>query len=275
MNGSETYEVVVVKYGTRRTTRSDVFLNYPIYGEPDAPIQVDYFFWLIRNQARTIIVDTGFSRAGGGERGRTMLIDPRDAFAALGVSPEDEPLVVVTHGHYDHIGNLSYFSRSPIVVAKDEIDFWAGPYGQRRQFHHSVDDEGLECLRAAVADGRVSTFQDRLAVSAGIEILRVGGHTPGQSVVIVDTAAGRVLIASDAVHYYEEYQRDMPFMSAASLVDMYRGFDLVRGMLRDARVQHLVTGHDPDTLRRFPACAGQLAAAAASIGAPGATGPVS
>ena len=236
MNGSETYEVVVVKYGTRRTTRSDVFLNYPIYGEPDAPIQVDYFFWLIRNQARTIIVDTGFSRAGGGERGRTMLIDPRDAFAALGVSPEDEPLVVVTHGHYDHIGNLSYFSRSPIVVAKDEIDFWAGPYGQRRQFHHSVDDEGLECLRAAVADGRVSTFQDRLAVSAGIEILRVGGHTP---------------------------------------VDMYRGFDLVRGMLRDARVQHLVTGHDPDTLRRFPACAGQLAAAAASIGAPGATGPVS
>jgi glyoxylase-like metal-dependent hydrolase (beta-lactamase superfamily II) len=267
VSGSQTYEVVIVKYGTRRAMRSDVFLNYPIYGEPDAPIEMDYFFWLIRNDARTIVVDTGFSQAGGAVRKRTMLIDPREAFEALRVRPQDEPVVVVTHAHYDHIGNLSYFARSPIVVARQEIEFWSGPYGRRAQFRHSVEDAELDGLRAAAAGGRVTVFDERLTLADGVEIVRVGGHTPGQSVITVRTTAGDVLLASDAVHYYEEYERDMPFVSAANLVDMYTAFDATRGMLGDGRVSHLVTGHDPDTLRRFPAGGGPLAGATASIGA--------
>ena len=102
MSDREEYEVLVIKYGTRSTTRADVFLNYGLYGEPDAPIQMDYFCWVVRNAARTVLVDTGFSQAGGGARGRTMLADPRDALAGLGVNMSDEPTVVITHAHYDH-----------------------------------------------------------------------------------------------------------------------------------------------------------------------------
>ena len=32
---NDRYEVVIVKYGTRSTVKSDVFLNYHVYGEPD------------------------------------------------------------------------------------------------------------------------------------------------------------------------------------------------------------------------------------------------
>ena len=77
------YQVTIVKYGTRQTVRSDVYLNYHLYDEPDGPIGMDYFFWLIRNPDRTIVVDTGFSAAGGGRRGRTTLFDPGAAFDAL------------------------------------------------------------------------------------------------------------------------------------------------------------------------------------------------
>jgi glyoxylase-like metal-dependent hydrolase (beta-lactamase superfamily II) len=267
VTGAGTHEVLIVRYGTRTTSRNDVFLNYPVYGEPDAPIDMDYFCWVIRGGGRTILVDTGFSQAGGAARGRTMLIDPRDALAALGVRPDDEPLVVVTHAHYDHIGNLAHFARSPVVIAKAEIDFWTGPYGRRVQFHHSVEDSELGGLQAAMADGRVTTFGDRLALGDGIEVLRVGGHTPGQAVVIVPTAAGPVLLASDAVHYYEELERDMPFVSATSLVDMYAGFDLIRGLLKDQKIDLLVTGHDPATLARFPGHSGEPKGAVAVVGA--------
>ena len=57
--GSDQYQVTIVKYGTRQTVRSDVYLNYHLYGEPDGPIGMDCFFWVVRNAHRTIVVTPG------------------------------------------------------------------------------------------------------------------------------------------------------------------------------------------------------------------------
>ena len=72
---SEQYEVLAVRYGTRQASAAEVFLNYHVYHEPDRPLGMDYFFWVARNPARSVVIDTGFSPAGGAARGRTMLMD--------------------------------------------------------------------------------------------------------------------------------------------------------------------------------------------------------
>jgi glyoxylase-like metal-dependent hydrolase (beta-lactamase superfamily II) len=97
-------------------------------------------------------------------------------------------------------------------------------------------------------------------------VIRVGGHTPGQAVVSVRTADGPVLLASDAVHYYEECDKNMPFVSAANLIDMYAGFDTVRAMAADGSAAHVVSGHDPATLDRFTRVDGPPGAEVAVIG---------
>jgi len=79
------YQVTIVQYGTRLTEKSDVFLNYRIHHEPDAPFTVDYFFWVINNEERTVVVDTGFSREAGESRGRSFVVEPALAYDALGV----------------------------------------------------------------------------------------------------------------------------------------------------------------------------------------------
>src|SRR5215510_6123658 len=140
------YQVTIVKYGTRQTVRSDVFLNYHLYGEPDGPIGMDYFFWVVRNSFRTVVVDTGFSAAGGARRRRTTLIEPAAALDALGVDRAAGPTVVVTHAHYDHIGKLGLFPASPILVAEAEADFWTGPNANRTLLHQSVEEDEIARL---------------------------------------------------------------------------------------------------------------------------------
>ncbi|MGP3534342.1 N-acyl homoserine lactonase family protein [Microbacterium sp. RD1] len=265
-SADDRYEVVIVRYGTRSTVRSEVYLNYPLYGEDDAPIEMDYFIWVVRNAVRTILVDTGFSPRGGERRGRATLIAPPDAWRALGVTPEQAPLIVLTHAHYDHVGNITHFPDSTIVTAARELDFWSGPHAHHPLFSHSVEDDELDALRAAVGDGRVETFTGSRTVAPGVEVIEIGGHTPGQSVVRVQTTEGPVLLASDAVHYYEELDRAMPFTSVADLVAMYEGFDRIRALVAAGDVRHVVAGHDPATLERFAALGEPLPRLAAVIG---------
>lgn len=261
------YEVVIVKHGTRSTVRSDVYLNYGLYNEPDAAIEMDYFFWVARNEERTVVIDTGYSTQGARARDRTVLVSPPDAFTALGITPESKPLVVITHAHYDHAGNIAHFPASQVLMSRKEFDFWMSANAKRTQFHHSVEDTEVEQLAAVETEGRLTTFSDRFEVAPGIEMIEVGGHTPGQSVVSVATSEGTVLLASDAMHYYEEFERDIPFTYVADLIGMYGGFDRIRAMGDAGEYVHLVSGHDPSTLDRFtPITEGPLAGLAASIG---------
>lgn len=266
--GSDEYVVTIARYGTRAASRGDVYLNYHLYGQPDAPVGMDYFVWVVGNAERTIVVDTGFSPHGGAVRGRTMLADMPELFARLGADPATGPTVIITHAHYDHIGNLGLFTSSPVLMARREYEFWTGPHAHHVLFHHAVEDDEIALLRRLVAEGRVELFAGRRQVAPGVEVIELGGHTPGQSVVKVATSAGAVLLASDAVHYYEEYEAAMPFSTVADLVAMYAGFDTIRGMVDRGEVQHLVAGHDPATLHRFPPAEGDLAGMAVTIGSP-------
>lgn len=245
------YEIVIAKYGTRATSRGEVFLNYHLYHEPDGPIGMDYFFWVLRNEQRTVVVDTGFSPAGGASRGRTQLAGVPELLGALGVEPAAGPTIVLTHAHYDHAGNLGLFPESRIVTSARELDFWQGAHADKVLFHHSVDEEGVAELARARAEGRLELFSGSYVVAPGIEVLEIGGHTPGQAVVRVDTHDGAILLASDSVHYYEELERDMPFSSVADLVAMYDAFATIRDMVRTGAVRDVVSGHDPATLGRF------------------------
>ena len=95
-------------------------------------------------------------------------------------------------------------------------------------------------------------------VAQGIESVCVGGHSPGQLVLVVDGRDGPVLLASDAVHYYEELERGWPFAIFVDLDVMVAGYDVVRRLEAEHGVL-AVPGHDPLVVDRFPALDGELA----------------
>ena len=76
----------------------------------------------------------------------------------------------------------------------------------------------------------------------------------GQLAVIVGTARGETVIASDALHYYEEMTQDRPFAHVTDVPAMYAGFAWLREQAAAGR--EIVAGHDPQVMQRYPAVAG-------------------
>lgn len=258
------YEVVAVRYATRMTTKSDCFYRYQSYGEPDAELRMDYFFWVLRESSRTVLVDTGFAPEVGARRGRTCLCPPVEALARLGVEPDAVSLVVLTHLHYDHAGNVAAFPRAELVVPRRELEFWSGPGAARSQFAMHVEPDEIATVAAAEREGRVRLVEGSEVVAPGVAMTCVGGHSPGQAMVVVDGVHGHVVLASDALHYYEELERDRPFDVLAGLEEMYAAYDTLRD-LAETPGTALVAGHDPAVLERFPALGGELEGLGARI----------
>lgn len=102
----DVYEIYAIKYGERMGERGTMF----VHGDPhDAPMAMDYFIWVLRNPARTIVVDVGFGREEGERRGRTYFRSPVEGLTLLGIDAADIEDVIITHMHYDHAGNLEIF----------------------------------------------------------------------------------------------------------------------------------------------------------------------
>lgn len=247
--------VVAVRYATLAASKSAFFLRYESYGEPDAEQNLDYYFWVLGEGPDTVVVDTGFDPAVGACRGRTCLCAPREALARLGVDAASVSRVLVTHLHYDHVGNVDAFPNAELLVPERELRFWTGPLAGRGQFAQHVEAAEIERLAEAWRGGRVRTIAGHTEVAPGVTAVEVGGHSPGQQIVLVDTGGGLVVLASDAVHLYEELERDRPFAIVASLPEMYEAYDLLRGLCRE-RGAIVVPGHDPEVMRRFPGVEG-------------------
>jgi glyoxylase-like metal-dependent hydrolase (beta-lactamase superfamily II) len=64
-----------------------------------------------------------------------------------------------------------------------------------------------------------------------------------------------VVLASDVTHFYENMEAGRPFTTAFHIGEMLEGFDRLRALAPSPK--HIVPGHDPEVMRRYPAMAGQ------------------
>lgn len=242
------YEVFAVKYATREARRADHFIG----GDPhDGPMAMDYFLWAIIGHGRTVIVDCGFDAAVAAKRGRTLLRDPVESLRLIGVDPKAVADVVLTHLHYDHVGNLDGFPAARFHLQETDIQYAVGRHMRHAYLRAPFElDDVLGVVRLNYA-GRMELHRGVVDLYPGISLHPAPGHSPGLQFVRVETARGAVVLASDVTHFYENIETGRPFTIAVDIPAMFDGFALVRQAAASAA--HVIPGHDPLVMRRYPA----------------------
>jgi glyoxylase-like metal-dependent hydrolase (beta-lactamase superfamily II) len=254
------YEIYAIKYGERTGTRQDTFIDADPH---DGPLPMDYFIWAIRSPEHVVVVDVGFSRQEGERRGREFHRGPDEGLALIGIDAKDVKDVIITHMHYDHAGNLELFPNACFHIQDSEVAFVTG----RAMTHKWLRDpfhlpDVLEMVSLVYGD-RVVFHDGAQDVLPGITVHPMPGHTRGLQSVTVNTNRGTVAVASDAAHYYESLETEVVFTThenAFELVESYRR--LKRLVPSD---DHIIPGHDPRVLQRYPPATPELAGIVARV----------
>lgn len=263
MTEQPTYEVFALRYAMREARRSEHFIG----GDPhDGPMPMDYFLWLIRGDGRTIVVDSGFTAEVAARRGRTLLRDPIDSLKLLDVDVDSVRDVVLTHLHYDHVGNFNRFPAAQFHLQEDELHFTCGRHMRFGHLRHSFEVEDVVGIVRLNFAERVRLYRGQVDLAPGITLHPAPGHSAGLQFVRVNTARGPVVLASDVTHFYENMEKGRPFPTCVNIADMLESQQKLYAAAPSPA--HIVPGHDPEVMRRYPAVSPELEGIAVRLDVP-------
>lgn len=243
------YEVYALRYALHEGRQaSENFIAHE--DQHEGPMPLAFYLWAIKGNGRTIVVDTGFDEHMAHKRGRIFLNAPARLLADIGIEAEDVTDVIITHMHYDHSGNLGLFPNARYHIQEAEMAYCTGKamtFGLlRKPFEADNVKSAIDCL----FDDRMVFHDGDTDLGGGIRLHKVGGHTKGMQVVSIPTLRGQVVLASDAAHYWVNLSRRSPFPIVVDVQDMLAAYATLE-RLADGP-DHVIPGHDPLVLERFP-----------------------
>ncbi len=248
-----TYEVYAIRYATRDGTRAEHFIG----GDPhDGPMPMDYFVWVIRGAGREIVVDLGYTAEMAAQRKREFLRCPIDSLTQLDIRPAEVKDAILTHLHYDHVGNAHKLPAARFHLQDKEMQYATGRHMRYPFFGGGFEPDDVVGMVRLNFKGRVEFHDGEGEIAPGITVHHMGGHTAGLQVVRVHTSRGWMVLASDASHYYEHFQKNRLFTIAYRLDDMVQAYRKIERLAESS--DHIIPGHDPLVMKLYPAASPRL-----------------
>jgi glyoxylase-like metal-dependent hydrolase (beta-lactamase superfamily II) len=242
------YEIYAIRYATVARRAHENFIG----GDPhETSATMDYFVWLVRNDEHQFVVDTGFGPDAARRRKRDFLRPPTEGLAMLGVDATQVKEVILTHMHYDHVGNFDKFPNARFHLQDQEMSFATGRYMCCGPFSHAYEVEEVVGMVRRVYAGRVEFHDGDAEIAPGVSLHHIGGHTMGLQAVRVWTSLGWMVLASDASHYYANMLEGRPFPIVIDVAKMVDGWKKLNKLA--SAPQYVIPGHDPLVMQRYRA----------------------
>lgn len=192
--------------GVGRTRNAGAWLNSML--PPGTPFEVSVYAHLIKHGDTWMLFDTSTSDfiatlpngLDADPKHIRWIKSPGQTMTAqlklAGITPADVKLVGISHYHPDHVGNVSLFKNSTVLIQKLEYDPMMANGGTPHGPPAQVEEVFERNHPVSLLDGDYDVFGD-----GSVILFWVGGHTTGSQVCLVRLRnTGYVLLSGDAVH---------------------------------------------------------------------------
>lgn len=176
-------EIIRVKYADSDWNENHLFLG----GDPEKRRPIRFYVYVIRTEDRVILVDAGCETMPGFEM--KGFVPSVEALRREGIDPHSVTDVILTHAHHDHIECVRYFPQATVHIEQAELE---------------------RAMRYIPADFSVHAFTDAYTLCEGVEIQKIGGHSPGSCIVRVAGEGTTYILAGDECYQRENLTKCIP-----------------------------------------------------------------
>ena len=230
---------------------TDVGLRFSdTYAFNGLKVQLTFSCYLIRHGDDYLIWDAGNPVGTAATAPKTSLVD---LLAQLKLTPAQIKFVAISHYHGDHVGQVSAFPQSTLLIGKGDWDLLNDPkfaaVANPAPFSNWISGGG----KVEPLPGDRDVFGD-----GSVIVLNMPGHTPGHHSLLVKLKEmGNVLITGDLSHFRENYDGNgVPTFNtdrAASLASLDRFKKIAANLKATVIIQH--DARDVGKLPAFPLAA--------------------
>ncbi len=188
-------KIFAVKYGESLFPEKYMYRN----SSSGKDSQFTWLCYYVEYGRRKILIDTGFINPSYIKmfhiRNYTR---PADILRQNGIQPESITDIIITHGHFDHAGGITDFPSARIIISSTELEeIKKGRYGS-------------EIREDFLKRGVITEFSDSFKLDGIFTIKKIGGHSPGSSVVYFESGKNRYCFTGDEVYSEKSLVEKIP-----------------------------------------------------------------
>jgi glyoxylase-like metal-dependent hydrolase (beta-lactamase superfamily II) len=173
-------------------------------------IQITNNMLVVDTGRERILVDTGFGEKLGPSFGSFPGLESN--LRRAGITPESIDLVVISHGHLDHIGGLVTksgalaFPKAQFVFVDTEWNYWTGSRYEREVNSSPMPDPFKKATIAAAREN-MPPVADRCRfakqggeITSGVHYVAAPGHSPSHASILFTSGKEQFMHMGDIAH---------------------------------------------------------------------------